>query len=94
MKLFVCWGIFPVPQPGGHPCANAYHALRDAGHEPEIVRVRGNGIGPKLIHWKTAGRKEVEELTGSTVVPVLITDSGEAINESRRIVEWAEAHAS
>src|SRR3954449_1650456 len=31
MKLYVCWGTFPVPQPGGHPCANAYHALRDAG---------------------------------------------------------------
>ena len=93
MKLYVCWGTFPVPQPGGHPCANAYHALRDAGHDPEVVKVRGNGIGPRLIHWKTAGREEVEELTGSTLVPVLLTDSGEAINESTRIIEWAAANA-
>jgi glutathione S-transferase len=25
-------------------------------------------------------------------VPVLVTDDGEAINESQRIVEWAKAH--
>jgi glutathione S-transferase len=25
-------------------------------------------------------------------VPVLVTDEGEAINESQRIVEWAESH--
>ena len=39
MKLYVCWGTFPTPRPGGHPCANAYHALRDAGYEPEVVKV-------------------------------------------------------
>jgi glutaredoxin 2 len=38
------------------------------------------------------GREEVRELTGSPVVPVLITDDGEAIGESARIVEWADAH--
>jgi glutathione S-transferase len=26
------------------------------------------------------------------VVPVLVTDDGEVLQESRRIVEWAEAH--
>jgi hypothetical protein len=94
MKLYVCWGTFPVPQPGGHPCANAYHALREAGFDPEVIKVRGNGIGPKLIHWKTARRREVEQLTGSTLVPALVTDSGEAINESQRIVAWAEKNAT
>ena len=92
MKLYVCWGTFPVPQPGGHPCANAAHALRDAGHAPEIVRVRGNGIGPRFLHWETDGRREVERLTGSTMVPVLVTDSGETVTESKRIVAWAEAN--
>ena len=29
MKLYVCWGTFPTPRPGGHPCANAYNALRE-----------------------------------------------------------------
>jgi glutaredoxin 2 len=40
----------------------------------------------------TEGRREVEELTGQPAVPVLITDGGEAINESKRIVEWAQTH--
>ena len=90
MKLYICWGTFQTPRPGGHPCANAYTALREAGHNPEVVKVHGLGIGP--LKWKTAGRREVEELTGSPMVPVLVTDEGEAINESKRIAEWAKAH--
>ena len=31
MKLFVCWGTFQTPRPGGHPCHNAHAALRMAG---------------------------------------------------------------
>ena len=92
MKLYVCWGTFQTPRPGGHPCGNAYEALRDAGHDPEVVKVRGLGIGPSFMHWVTDGRREVEELTGQRVVPVLITDDGETITESKRIVEWAKAH--
>ena len=90
MKLYICWGTFQTPRPGGHPCANAYKALRDAGHDPEVVKVHGLGIGP--IKLKTDGRKEVEELTGSPMVPVLVTDGGEVITESKRIAEWAQAH--
>ena len=38
MKLYVCWGTFKNPlRPGGHPCGNAYHALKDAGHDPEVL---------------------------------------------------------
>jgi hypothetical protein len=92
VKLYVCWGTFQTPRPGGHPCANAYNALRDAGHDPEVIKVHGLGIGPSIFHLKTGGRKEVEALTGSPTVPVLVTDSGETINESKRIVEWAEAN--
>ncbi|MEK6276443.1 MAG: glutathione S-transferase N-terminal domain-containing protein [Actinomycetota bacterium] len=92
MKLYVCWGTFQTPRPPrGHPCHNAYKALRDAGHDPEVVKVQGLGIGP--IKLMTLGRKEVQELTGQPAVPVLVTDEGEAIHESKRIVEWAEAHA-
>jgi hypothetical protein len=92
MKLYICWGTFQTPRPGGHPCANAYNAVRDAGYDPEVVKVYGLGVGPKLMQWKTSGRKEVEALSGSPTVPVLVTDSGEVISESKRIVEWAEAH--
>ena len=91
MKLYVCWGTFQTPRPGGHPCANAHKALREAGYDPEVERVHGLGVGP--IKWtRTPGRKKVEELTGQSVVPVLVTDDGEAIFDSKRIVEWARAH--
>jgi hypothetical protein len=93
MKLYVCWGTFPAPwRPGGHPCRNAYTALRDAGHEPEVIKVQGLGVGPGITHVITDGRREVIELTGSPTVPVLVTEEGEVINESRRIVGWAKAH--
>ena len=91
MKLYVCWTTIQIPRPPhGHPCHNAYQALRDAGHDPEVIKARGLGVGP--LKLMTDERREVEKLTGSPVVPVLITDDGEAINESQRIVEWAKAH--
>ena len=91
MKLYVCWGTFQTPRLGGHPCHNALKALREAGHEPDVETVHGLGIGP--IKWtSTPGRKKVKELTGQSVVPVLVTDDGEAITDSKRIIEWARAH--
>jgi len=61
-----------------------------AGHDPEVTKVYGLGIGPQIFQWATGGRKEVEELSGQRSVPVLVTDSGEAVADSKRIVEWAE----
>jgi glutathione S-transferase len=91
MKLYVCWGTFPTPRPPhGHPCRNAYLALKDAGYEPEVIKVQGLGIGP--IKLNTPGREEVERISGTKVVPVLVTDDGEVINESQRIVAWAQDH--
>jgi hypothetical protein len=91
MKLYVCWTTMQTPRPPhGHPCHNAHKALRDAGHDPEVIKAQGLGIGP--IKLMTDRRREVEELTGSPVVPVLVTDDGKVINESQRIVEWAESH--
>ena len=93
MKLYVCWTtIQTLRPPAGHPCHNAYKALRDAGHDPEVVKVRGLGIGPSFMHWMTEGRREVQALTGQPAVPVLVTDSGEAITDSKRIIAWAEAN--
>ena len=67
-------------------------AIREAGYEPEVQKVHGLGVGPKLFQHKTEGRKEVEQLTGSPTVPVLVTDSGEVISDSKEIVAWAEAN--
>jgi glutathione S-transferase len=90
MKLYVCWGTMWTPRAGGHPCHNADRALREAGHDPEVVKVHGLGVGPRFLNVMTDGRREVEALTGERAVPVLVTDSGEVITESARIVEWAE----
>ena len=68
VKLYVCWGTFPTPRPGGHPCANAYHALRDAGHDPEVVKSYGFAPLPGALN-QTRGRREVQELTGNRWVP-------------------------
>ena len=93
MKLYVCWGTFQTPRPPhGHPCHNAYQALRMAGYDPEVVKVRGLGIGPRFLHVMTPGRREVEELSGQRAVPVMVTDGGQVVADSRRIIEWAEAN--
>lgn len=91
MRLHICWTTIQLPRPPhGHPCHNAHRALVDAGYDPEVVKVHGLGIGP--VKLMTDGRREVQELTGSPVVPVLVTNEGEVINESQRIVEWAESN--
>lgn len=92
MKLYVCWGTFWTPRPGGHPCHNAHEALKKAGYDPEVVKVHGLGLGPRFLHRMTPGRREVEEMTGQRMVPVLVTDEGAVIHDSKRIAEWAEEH--
>ena len=93
MKLYVCWGTFPVPwprrgaswRPGAHPCKRAFDALKEAGHSPEVVRSYGFAFLPDL----TSGRKEVKQLTGASYVPALVREDGEVIQDSTNIVAWA-----
>lgn len=91
MKLYICYGTFQTPRPGGHPCANADKALRAAGHDPELVKSYGWGALPDALN-ATAGRREVKRLTGNTWVPALVTDSGEVVQGSQEIVDWARAN--
>jgi hypothetical protein len=92
VKLYVCYGTFTrTPRAGGHPCGNAHEALREAGHDPEVIRSYGLGMLPSMFNH-TRGRREVKELTGSYSVPVLVTDDGEVVQDSRKIVDWAKAH--
>ena len=96
MKLYVCWGTFPVPwprshaswRPAEHPCKRAYDALKDAGHSPRVVKSYGFARLPDL----TSGRKEVRRLTGESFVPVLVLDDGTVIKDSNTIVAWAHAN--
>lgn len=92
MKLYVCYGTFPSPRPGGHPCRNAQRALVAAGHRPELVRSYGLGLAPDVPFNQTAGRRRAKELTGSSMVPVLELDDGSAIGGSQAIVAWARAN--
>lgn len=92
MKLYVCYGTFPNPvRPGGHPCGNAYNALVEAGHQPELVKSYGLAPLPDIFN-RTQGRQEVERLTGSNMVPVLVTDDGEVVADSKKIIAWAGDH--
>ena len=92
MKLYVCWNTNPKFIFGSHPCGIAYEALREAGHDPEVVKAKGWRAMPDAVFNRTDGRQEVKRLTGKVDVPVLVTDEGEAISESKAIVEWAKAH--
>jgi hypothetical protein len=89
MKLYVCWGTFQTPRPGGHPCHNAYEALTEAGWKPELLKTYG---------WAALGtamnptRKPVRDLTGQNWVPVLLTDEDEVVQGSDKIVDWAKAN--
>jgi hypothetical protein len=93
MRLYVCFdfmkNIRTTGRPGGHPCGNALHALREAGYDPDITAV--GGLGLPLLN-RTAGRGKVEELTGRRTVPVLVPDGGEPIHDSKQIIAWAKAH--
>jgi glutathione S-transferase len=91
VKLYICYGTFQTPRPGGHPCANAHAALREAGWDPQLVKSYGFGLLPDFLN-PSRGRREVRKLTGQSWVPVLVTDDGEVIQDSKRIVEWAQSH--
>ena len=93
MKLYVCWGTFPVPwprrgntwRPSGHPCKIAHDALKEAGHAPEVVRVYGLAPLPDV----TPGRRRIKQMTGESFVPVLELDDGQVIADSKAIAAWA-----
>jgi len=91
MKLYICYGTFQTPRPGGHPCRNAYKALREAGHEPELIKSYGFGLLPEALN-ATPGRREVKRLTGNSWVPVLVADDGEVVQGSQEIADWARSH--
>ncbi len=93
MKLYVCYGTWkPAPRPGGHPCGTAYHALKDAGYEPEVTLTYGLGLLPDALNNLSPGRREVKRLTGNYWVPALVLDDGEVIQGSRKIADWARAN--
>ncbi len=87
MKLYVCWGTFQTFGPG-HPCRNAVDALRAGGHDPEVIRSYGWGLLPAALN-RSDGRRLAQQATGKSWLPLLVTESGEAIVGSARIKSWA-----
>ena len=93
MKLYVCWdtrvshlGIGP------HPCGLAHKKLVDAGYEPDVIKVRGWTKLPEFLN-NSSGRREVRELSGGNdEVPALVLDSGEFVQGTREILDWAKAN--
>jgi hypothetical protein len=93
VKLYVCYGTWTAGKPiHAHPCGEAHKALREAGHDPEVVRSYGGGLLPGFVNELTRGRREVKEVTGNYWVPLLLTDGGESIQGSQQIIRWAQEH--
>jgi hypothetical protein len=90
--LYICWGLFRTPRPG-HPCRNAYDAIKAAGVNPKIVRCYGWGLLPSWLN-RSRGRRKVRHLTGKDWVPVLVTDDHTVIAGSDAIEVWAQAVGS
>src|SRR5579875_3525988 len=93
MKLYVCYGTWTAGAAlHRHPCGEAHKSLVQAGHEPEVVHSYGAGLLPGFVNELTSGRREVKRMTGNYWVPVLVTDGGDVIQGSQRIIEWARAN--
>jgi len=89
MILYTC-GVKTSGPGAMHPCAKAGNALDKAGYDYEIKTVDGYRLMPWTWKARNASRKEVEELSGTKEVPILVLDDGEVISDSSRIAKWAK----
>jgi hypothetical protein len=89
MRLIVCWSTSGGG--GHHACGNAYTALKDAGHDPEVQKAYSTRLVPDALQL-TSGRKEAIRRTGKSDVPVLILDDDTTVAGAKAIVEWARAN--
>jgi len=72
-----------------HRCKTPTNRLCACGRVARELARRGIGAEERRVPWRRGAREEVDELTGQTVVPVLVI-GGEAICDSRRIAEHLE----
>jgi glutathione S-transferase len=67
-------------------CKSPTNRLCACGRVARALDERGIDYEQHRVPWRRGDRDDVLELTGQAVVPVLVLD-GEAISDSRRIVE-------
>lgn len=89
MILYTC-GTKTMGPGALHPCAKAGNALEQAGYEYELKTVRGYRLMPWTWRTRAEDRAEVEKLSGSKEVPILVLDDGEVISGSGTIANWAK----
>jgi glutathione S-transferase len=75
-----------------HPCARAGKALDAAGYEYELRTVGGYRLMPWTWRGRSGARAEVNRLSGTNEVPILVLDDGEVISGSGTIARWASEH--
>jgi len=66
-------------------CKSPTNRLCACGKVARELARRGIEADERRVPWRRGEREDVEELTGQSVVPVLVID-GEAICDSRRIL--------
>ena len=70
-------------------CSTPTNRLCPCGKVARALAREGIGFDQVVVPQRRSRRPEVEELTGQQRVPVLVID-GEAICDSRRILEYLE----
>ncbi len=70
-------------------CSTPTNRLCPCGKVARALAREGIGFDQVVVPQRRSRRPEVEELTGQRRVPVLVID-GEAICDSRRILEYLE----
>lgn len=89
--LYTC-GIKGAGPGVAHPCARAVDSLDNAGYEYELKTVGGYRLMPWTWGKRNQERKEVERLSGTKEVPILVLDDGEVVSGSSHIARWAKEH--
>jgi glutathione S-transferase len=91
MILYTC-GQKKLGPGFAHPCAKAAKALDSAGYTYELRVVGGYRLVPWTWGSRDEERAEVQKLSGTNEVPILVLDDGEVISGSGTIARWAGEH--
>ena len=77
-----------------HPCAKAGKALDTAGYEYELKTVGGYRMVPWTWGSRGEERTEIEQISGTNEVPILVLDNGEVVSGSGAIARWPRSTRS